>query len=84
VEVAEIEGCEDQDEPEEARCGRERRGRGEFVAGWGHGKRSLALSVYLGRLEVQLRESDWLPAAYFCLAVEAVKAVAELPHSRGG
>jgi len=52
VEVAEIEGREYQDEPEDARCGREGRGRGNFGAGLGHGKRSLALSVYLGRLEV--------------------------------
>lgn len=52
MEIAEVEGHEDQDEPEEARCGRERRGFGEFGASLSHGKRSLALSVYLGRLEV--------------------------------
>ena len=58
MEVAEIKGREDQHEPEEARCGGERRGFGEFVAGLGHGKRSLALSVYLGGLEVRGRRLE--------------------------
>ncbi len=52
MEIAEVEGGENQDEPEKARYGGERVGFGEVVVGLGHGKRSLALSVYLGRLEV--------------------------------
>ena len=51
MEVTKVESGEDQDEPQEARWEREGCGGGEFGGVLGHGKRSLALSVYLGRAE---------------------------------